>query len=145
MPPSMWTWLQGVGGLVLSLRRGGGMGDHRPWRDGPVGWQCLHHWPHNRDGSSGGQPSIDHTSGRSPSPPRYPAMHPTIKPIRESTTGPILCFHHFLTHNQVAGAQETTSSGSIELQCSFLCFCLASYCNRLCNWILSMPVHYVET
>jgi hypothetical protein len=37
------------------------------------------------------------------------------------------------TCNQAAGAEETTSSGCIELLRSFLCFRLASYFFRLCT------------
>ncbi len=70
------------------------MGKSRRWRDEPIGWRCLHRQPHNRDSSSGGQPSVVHT-------PRCLAMHLKIKPIREPTTGPILCFCHFLTCNRV--------------------------------------------
>jgi hypothetical protein len=75
-------------------------------RDGPIGWQCLHCWPHDKDGSLGGQLRVIHTSKRSPPLPRYPEMRPTIKPIGEPTTGPILCFHHFLTCRYGASASQ---------------------------------------
>jgi hypothetical protein len=87
---------KGQAGVVLSLRWGGGTCDHCFWCDGRIGWRCLYHRPHGGNSSSDGQPGVIHTSRQSPPLPRCPVMHSTITPIGEPTTGPILCFHHYL-------------------------------------------------